>query len=99
MLARNHVTADHTLTVLSPPPETIFWPSGLNDAEFTVLVWPSNVCSHSPVTADHTLTVLSPLPETIFWPSGLNDADVTQFVWPSSWWIVGLTAMRKGRHI
>ena len=64
------------------PPDTTFRPSGLNAAEFTMLVCPVIVCSQSPIVALYTRTVLSQLAVTIFRPSRLNAAEVTELVCP-----------------
>ena len=59
-------------------------PSGLNCAELTLSLCPSNVCTHSPVATLHTRTVLSSLADTIFVPSGLNCAEITSPLCPSN---------------
>src|SRR6478672_11634903 len=63
----------HTRRLLSPAPETMVVPSGLNATLVTKLVWPgSGWPTGLPVSASHTRTVASPPPETIRLPSGLN---------------------------
>src|SRR6478672_2689539 len=63
----------HTRRVLSPAPETMVVPSGLNATLVTKLVWPgSGWPTGFPVTASHTRTDPSMLPEAINLPSGLN---------------------------
>ena len=60
------VSASHTRTVLSPLPETMRVPSGLNATAITASVWPvSGGPIGWPVAASHTRTVLSLLPETM----------------------------------
>eukprot|EP01052_Picozoa_sp_SAG31_P047142 SAG31_NODE_9306_length_1300_cov_9.258118_1_plen_152_part_10 len=70
---------------------TTFVPSGLKAAEFTLSLWPSNVCSHSPVTALQIRTSPglfesngSPLAVTTFVPSGLKAAEFTPELWSSN---------------
>jgi hypothetical protein len=48
----------HTRTVLSKLADAILGPFGLNCAEVTAPLCPTNVCTHSPVAALHTRTVL-----------------------------------------
>eukprot|EP01052_Picozoa_sp_SAG31_P043664 SAG31_NODE_7347_length_1712_cov_8.465592_1_plen_147_part_10 len=60
-----------------------FMPSRVKDAEITLLLWPSNVCSHSSVIALQIRTVLSELAVTTFVPSGLKAAEFTYELWPS----------------
>ena len=66
------VSASHSRTVLSPLPEAIRCPSGLNATLITKLVpvigWPIGL----PVSASHSRTVVSMLPEAMRLPSGLN---------------------------
>ena len=79
------VSASHTLTVLSPLPETMRVPSGLNATLLTRSGVAVEGCADRwPVSASHTLTVLSSLPETMRLPSGLNATLVTASVWPVS---------------
>ena len=67
------VAASHSRTVLSPPPEAMRWPSGLNATLDTAFWWPViGWPTGWPVAASHTRTVLSKLPEAIRLPSGLN---------------------------
>ena len=65
------VSASHSRTVLSPLPETIRLPSGLNATLNTESVWPvSGSPIGWPVSASHSRTVLSTLPETMRVPVG-----------------------------
>ena len=78
-LPSRHAPHAHSLVA-----DTIFVPSGLNCADLTPPLCPSNVCTHSPVATLHTRTVLSPLADTIFVPSGLNCAEFTPPLCPSN---------------
>ena len=67
------MSASHTRTVLSPLPEAMRLPSGLNATLDTAPVCPvSGWPTGWPVAASQTRTVLSSLPEAIRLPSGLN---------------------------
>ena len=61
---------------LSPDVDTILFPSGLNIAEYTVLLCPSKVFIQYPVSVSHIRTDSSDA-VTIFVPSGLKTADQT----------------------
>ena len=71
---------------MSPDTETILLPSGLNEADSTKLVCPSNTWNLLPVSTSQIRIVLSYDDETIFLPSGLKEAEVTVPVWPVKTW-------------
>ena len=73
------VSASHSRTVLSKPPETTRCPSGLNATLHTNSVLPVNGFPMGwPVSAFHTRSALSStLAVTMRCPSGLNDALMT----------------------
>src|SRR6478672_8346930 len=80
----------HTRRLLSPAPETMVVPSGLNATLVTKLVWPgSGWPTGRPVTASHNRTDPSMLPEAINLPSGLNATLNTTMMWPVSGWPTG----------
>src|SRR4249919_2192165 len=61
----------HRRRVLSPAPDTMVFPSGLNATLKTSPVWPvSGLPRGWPVSASHSRRVLSTLPETMRLPSG-----------------------------
>jgi hypothetical protein len=78
-------SASQTRSVLSPDPDTIFFPSGEKATDVTDSVWPSNGPRMlDPDSASQTRNVLSCEPDTSFFPSGEKATDKTKFVWPFS---------------
>ena len=73
-----------TLMVLSPLPDAIRRPLGLNDTDVTERECPSNVATHAPLPESQTRTVLSSLPDASRVPSGLKAIDLTAPECPSS---------------
>ena len=79
------VSASHTRTVLSTPPETMRVAVGAERHTEHRSVWPVSGCADglAGVGVPHP-HVLSPLPETMRLPSGLNATLFTASVWPVS---------------
>src|SRR4051794_38833049 len=64
----------HTLTVLSPPPVTANFPSGLRATPFTSPSCPARTPISLPLFTSHSLAVLSDDAVTTIRPLGLNVA-------------------------